>query len=165
MDSRKILKEAMRGCDRGDVAKAVGISLGSLNNQIAGESPYFPKGQTQNLLERVYNLIDATYGCTGKMVVLEKLAEEFGFMLIANPVIRSNDSPALHQIAGILREFATLIDAIGNAHADGTIDSQEAENIRGKWEILKRIAESFVLSCETGTYAAAKKNGSDHEKN
>lgn len=54
MNSRKLLKAALDGCDRADVANAIGISLGSLNNQIAGELPYFPKGKTL----RAYQLIN-----------------------------------------------------------------------------------------------------------
>lgn len=152
MNTQKILKEALKGCDREEVAKAIGMSLGSLNNQVAGELPYFPKGKTPNFLDRVYNFIDITFTTTSRMVVLEKLAEEFGFMLIANPAIIATDSPAITQISAILKEFSAVIDEIGQANADGLIEPHEAERIRAKWEIMKRITEEFVLSCETGKF-------------
>lgn len=152
MNTRNILKEALRGCDREEVARMVGMSLGSLNNQIAGELPYAPKGNTQNFLDRVYNFIDITYSTTNQMVVLEKLAEEFGYMLIANPAIIAADSPAITRIAAILKEFAAVVDEIGNANSDGRIELHEADKIRAKWEIMKRITEEFVLACETGKF-------------
>ena len=152
MNTRNVLKDALRGCDREEVARMIGMSLGSLNNQVAGELPYFPKGKTQNFLERVYNFIDATYSTTGRMVVLEKTAEEFGYMLIANPTIVAADSPAITRIAAILKEFSAVIDEIGNANSDGRIELHEAEKIRAKWEIMKRITEEFVLACETGKF-------------
>lgn len=152
MNTQKVLKEALKGCDRAEVARMVGMSLGALNNQIAGELPYFPKGKTQNFLDRVYNFIDITFATTGRMVVLEKLAEEFGFMLIANPTIIATDSPAITKIASILKEFSAVIDEIGQANADGKIELHEAERIRAKWEIMKRVTEEFVLACETGKF-------------
>ncbi len=157
MNTQKILKEALKGCDREEVAKAIGMSLGSLNNQVAGELPYFPKGKTPNFLDRVYNFIDITFTTTSRMVVLEKLAEEFGFMLIANPAIIATDSPAITQISAILKEFSAVIDEIGQANADGLIEPHEAERIRAKWEIMKRITEEFVLSCETGKFNKQEK--------
>lgn len=152
MNTQKTLKKALEGCDRDEVAKYLGMTLGSLNNQISGELPYCPKGKTPNMLDRVYRLIDITFVTTGKMIILEKLAEEFGFIMIQNPAIRSDDSPAITQISKILHEFSSIIDEIGNANSDGRIEPHEAEKIRLRWEILKRTLEQFVLACETGTY-------------
>ncbi|UKI31424.1 MAG: hypothetical protein L6W00_27190 [Lentisphaeria bacterium] len=152
MNSRKLLKAALDGCDRADVANAIGISLGSLNNQIAGELPYFPKGKTFNFLDRVYHFIDATSSTTGKQIVLQGLAEEFGYMLIANPAIRVDETPAITQISRILAEFSSVVDEIGRANEDGRIESFEAERIRARWEILKRMIEEFVLACESGSF-------------
>ena len=152
MNSRKLLKTALDGCDRADVAKAIGITLGSLNNQIAGELPYFPKGKTLNFLDRVYHFIDATSGTTGKQIVLQGLAEEFGYMLIANPAIRVDETPAITQISRILAEFSSVVDEIGRANEDGRIELFEAERIRARWEILKRMIEEFVLACESGSF-------------
>lgn len=152
MNSRKLLKAALDGCDRADVAKAIGMTLGSLNNQIAGELPYFPKGKTPNFLDRVYHFIDATSGTTGKQIMLQGLAEEFGYMLIANPAIRVDETPAITQISRILAEFSSVVDEIGRANEDGRIEPFEAERIRSRWEILKRMIEEFVLACESGSF-------------
>lgn len=152
MNTLKILKAALKNCDRQLVAKNLGISLGSLNNQIAGELPYTPKGQTQNFLERTVNFIDTTFYETHKMIVLEALAAEFGFILVADPILKSHDSQAIQKISLILKDFSQLIDEISLANADGLIEAHEAERIRNKWTSLKMVIEEFVLCCETGKY-------------
>lgn len=152
MDTRKVLKEALRGCDRREVAKILEMHIGSLNNQVAGELPYRPKGHTQNILDRIYNLIDITYETTGKMLVLEAFAEEFGFYLIKNPAIQATNIPAIKKISEILKDFAEVVEEISTATTDGVIERYEGEKIRAKWEIMKRMTEEFVLACETGGY-------------
>ncbi len=152
MNTRKVLKDALKDCDRKAVADAVGMSVGSLNNQVAGEHPYTPKGKTQNLLERMYNLIDQTYTENGRMVIMEALAEEFGFMLIRNPSIMTDKSPAMTQVAAMLKKFGAVVDEVGAALADGRIEKHEAERIRAEWEILKRTGEEFVTCCEAGKF-------------
>ncbi|MDD5728263.1 MAG: hypothetical protein PHV59_06855 [Victivallales bacterium] len=154
MNSRKILKLALKGCDRREVARAIGMSLGSLNNQVAGELPYFPKGNTQNFVDRIVNFIDISYETTGRMILLEEIAEEFGFLLISNPMIHATSMPAVAKVSEILRDFAAVVDEIGQATADGRIEFHEAAKIRTRWETMKRITEEFVLACETGAYDA-----------
>jgi hypothetical protein len=155
MNTRKILKAALDGCDRAEVARSMEMTLGSLNNQVAGELPYAPKGKTPNFLDRTYNFIDMTSGTTGKHIVLQALAEEFGYMLIANPAIRVDETPAIAQISRILHEFSSVVDEIGRANGDGRIEPYEAEPIRNRWEILKRMIEEFVLACESGSFNKA----------
>lgn len=152
MNTRKVLKDALKGCDRGEVARFIGISLGSLNNQVAGELPYSPKGNSPNILDRAYALIDIVHETTGDISILEKLAEEFGYLLIENPAITTTETPAIQQIAAILKEFSSVIEEISTANADGRIEPPEAGRIRSKWEVMKRITEEFVLACETGKY-------------
>jgi len=154
MNTRKTMKAALEGCDRAEVAAAMRMTLGSLNNQISGERPYLPKGKTPNCLDRVYSLIDATNGTTGKHVILQALAEEFGYMLIANPAIRVDETPAIAQVSRILNDFASMIDEFGRANADGRIEPFEADRIRRRWEPLKCTIEEFVLACENGNFNA-----------
>ena len=49
-----------------------------------------------------------------------------------------------------------MIEEIGDANADGRIEPFEAEKIRLKWEVLKRVIESFVTACETNLYNKAE---------
>ena len=161
MNTRKVLKKAMFGCDRLEVAKAIGMSPGSLNNQVAGELPYIPKGKTMNFIDRVMAFIDVTYETSGQMVLLEQIAEEFGFMLVQNPAINATSCPAIKKVSEIMRDFAAMIEEISKSTEDSVIDHYEAERIRAKWEIMKRITEEFVLACETGAYREKRQETSN----
>lgn len=152
MDTRAVIKADLKGCDREEIAKAIGMSLGSLNNQVAGEKPYLPKGSSPNFLDKVYNFIDATITTTGQSAVLDELAKEFGFVLVENPNLSVTKQPAINQIAKMLNDFAELVDEVGQAHQDSNIDCDEAARIREKWETMKKETEGFVLACETGMY-------------
>lgn len=152
MNSRQALKKALKGADRQAVAKAMDMQIGSLNNQVAGERPYFPKGRTQNCIDRIVNFLAAVEADTGNLFLLEWLAEEFGCVLIKNPAISVTNSLPIEKISEILRDFAAVIDETSKAAEDCDIDQAEAEKIRAKWEIMKRTTEEFVLACETGRY-------------
>ena len=149
MSTRKVLKEALKGCDREQVAKALNMTKGNLNNMIAGQKPYPPKGETPNVIDRVQTLIEVTSETTGRFEILQYLTEFFGFIMVKNPALEVTNSPAISQISKILSEFAKLIDEIGKANEDGIIEPFEAEQIRTKWEPCKRAIEEFVLACET----------------
>ena len=152
MSTRKVLKEALKGCDRESVAKAINMTKGNLNNMVAGQKPYPPKGTTPNVIDRVQTLIEVTSETTGRFEILEYLTEFFGFVMVKNPALEVTNSPAISQISKILSEFAKLIDEIGKANEDGIIEPFEAEKIRVKWEACKRAIEEFVLACETGHF-------------
>ncbi|UDQ97969.1 hypothetical protein AAEX28_13385 [Lentisphaerota bacterium WC36G] len=152
MNTTKILKEALKGCDREKVAKAINMTKGNLNNMIAGQKPYPPKGETPNVIDRVQTLIEVTSETTGRFEILQYLTEFFGFVMVKNPALEVTDSPAISQISKILGEFAKLIDEIGKANEDGIIEQFEADEIRTKWESCKRAIEEFVLACETGKF-------------
>lgn len=151
-DSRNILKIALKDCDREAVAKVMTIAVGSLNNQVAGELPYRPKGDTMNFIERTMAFLEEVESQTGNRILLEWMAQEFGCLLVCNPAIRAAKSPAITKVSEILRDFAGVVDEIGKATADQIIERHEAEHIRAKWEIMKRVTEEFVLAAETGLY-------------
>lgn len=152
MNSRQILKIALKGADRHKVATAMEMQIGSLNNQVAGQLPYYPKGKTLIFVDRTMNFMEAVEAETGKLILLEWMAEEFSCILIRNPAVNVSDSPAISKISEILQDFAGVIDETGKAAADQKIESHEADKIRAKWEIMKRTTEEFVLGCETGVY-------------
>lgn len=156
MNSRQALKEALKGVDRNIVAKAIGLQIGSLNNQVAGELPYFPKGKTLNFLDRVMECMAAIEAETGKHTLLEWMAEQMGCIVIKNPAINATSSPAISKISEILQDFSSVVDEIGKAAEDNRIEPAEAEKIRAKWEIMKRTVEGFVLAGETGVYDLQK---------
>ena len=151
-NTQYMLKNALKDCSRSSVAKAMGIQIGSLNNQVAGELPYWPKGSTMNFMDRVMAFIESVEAQTGKLAPLEWMAEQTGCILIRNPAIRAEKSPPLQKVAEIIRDFSAVIDEIGKAGDDQIFDRLEADNIRARWEVMKRVTEEFILACETGIY-------------
>ncbi len=152
MNTKDVLKQTLKGCDREKVAKAIGMTKGNLNNMVAGEKPYPPKGNTPNIIDKVQTLIEVTSETTNRFEILQYLTEFFGFIMVKNPALQVTGSPAIKHISAILRDFAGLIDEIGKANEDGIIEPFEADNIRSKWETCKRAIEEFVLACETGLF-------------
>jgi len=53
----------------------------------------------------------------------------------------------------VVQDFADLLAAIAAAAADHEITAPEAPVIRQRWEQLKSVTETFVLTCENGTFA------------
>lgn len=152
MNSRKILKNALRNVDRRKAAQIMGISLGVLNNQIAGEKPYSPKGTTPNFLERFYNLIDFLFESNGDLFIVEQLAEDYGYMLVANPEINASPLPVLSNVSRMVKRFSDTLTAVSDAAEDGLISEDEAAIVRLHWEKCKRQVEEFVLAAECGYY-------------
>lgn len=152
MNSRKILKNALRSVDRKKAAEIIGVSLGVLNNQIAGERPYRPKGNTPNFLERFCNLVEFLYDENGDAFILEQLAEDYGFMLVKNPEINASPLPIISNVARVVKRFSDTMSAVGDAADDGSITADEAALIRKYWENCKRQVEEFVLAAECGYF-------------
>jgi len=154
--TQQAVKNALKGCHRPAVANAMQMAIGSLNNQVAGELPYQPKGKTPNFLDRVMSFMEAVESQTGKLTLLEYMAEEFGCILVKNPAIRAGQEPIIKQVAEILRDFAAVIDEISKAESDLSISKDEGAKIRARWEVMKRLTEEFVLACESGVYDQKK---------
>ncbi len=45
-----------------------------------------------------------------------------------------------------------MLSVIANGAVDNNISKHEAESIRSRWEDLKSVTESFVRSCEEGSF-------------
>jgi ElaB/YqjD/DUF883 family membrane-anchored ribosome-binding protein len=53
----------------------------------------------------------------------------------------------------MMSEFSDLLDAVHESLSDdSSVDNEEADVIRQKWEDLKATAEAFVMACEKGHY-------------
>lgn len=152
MNSRKILKIALKNVDRKKAAEIIGVSLGVLNNQIAGERPYRPKGNTPNFLERFCNLVEFLYDENGDAFILEQLVEDYGFMLVKNPEINASPLPVLSNVSRMVKRFSDTLTAVSDAAEDGLISEDEAAIVRLHWEKCKRQVEEFVLAAECGYF-------------
>ncbi|MCM8541332.1 MAG: hypothetical protein NE328_13760 [Lentisphaeraceae bacterium] len=150
--TRQVMKKATKQRGIQDIADEIGFHSGTIYNQQNGVKPYEPCGKTPNIVDSFINLNRA---CQNN-ILLEYVAEVFQFILIKNPTVDTADTPAIAHISKILKEFASLIDEIATANDDNIITMAESENIRLKWEVMKRILEEFVVSCEKGAFSHAK---------
>jgi len=106
----------------------------------------------RNPLDRVREM----YMLTKDIRIIRWLCNEADGFFVSNPVPelrKSNDEAIFLETRGMVRDFSELLDAVTESHDDdGSIDTQEADEIRQKWEDLKACVERFVISCERGIY-------------
>jgi Phage regulatory protein CII (CP76) len=106
----------------------------------------------KNPLDRVREM----YLLTKDIRLIRWLCNEAGGFFAANPVpdLRRNPDVAIFgETRRMVRDFSELLDAVtASLEDDQQVDSEEADQIRQKWEDLKSCAEHFVMSCEKGLY-------------
>jgi hypothetical protein len=88
------------------------------------------------------------------------LCNEAGGFFVSNPVPdlrKSADEMIFDETRSMVRDFSELLDVVTESlEGDQSVDPNEADKIRQKWEDLKACAERFVLSCEKGLYREKK---------
>lgn len=164
MQSHELLREVFQKCSAKQVSAELGLSLSMIYKW--AEPPDATTGSgTVNPLDR----IEALLRCSGDPRIVQWVCQRAGGFFIKNP--KTNNShpefliPATNEI---IQEFADLLAVIANAVADNQITSDEAADIRGRWEELKSVTEGFVQCCEQGNFrplkdSAAAKAGSKSE--
>jgi hypothetical protein len=89
--------------------------------------------------------------------MLHWLCEQQWCFRTDNHEVTDANSSVLENTQTILKEFSELLEAVTESYAhQQRIDPEEAIRIRKEWEDLKRVAESFVFSCETGVFDEQK---------
>ena len=92
---------------------------------------------------------------TGDTRILDWLAEKAGGQF--TPVETEPAAGALDQAANkLVREFGLLIADVADAIADRRVTPDETQELRTKWNGLRKRAETFVRRCEKGDYGAEK---------
>lgn len=114
----------------------------------------------KNPLDRVREM----YQLTKDIRLIRWLCNDAGGFFVASPkpeVTKSLDESIFIETRGMVRDFSELLETVTHSmENEPGIDTEEADNIRQKWEDLKACVEKFVLSCEGGHYqppAAGKK--------
>lgn len=121
----------------------------------AGEEDPDQSG-AKNPLDRVREM----YMLTKDIKLIRWLCNEAQGFYVSNPV--TNDRPVdqhiFNETRGMVREFSELLDAVTESVEDDShIDTEEADEIRQRWEDLKACVERFVMACEKGHYRIRKK--------
>ncbi len=107
----------------------------------------------KNPLDRVREL----FLQTKDIHLIRWLCNEAGGFFISNPEIpaprKSLDESIFAETRGMVRDFSELLDTITASHENVPgIDTDEAKEVRAKWEDLKSLVERFVIGCEKGYY-------------
>jgi hypothetical protein len=113
----------------------------------------------KNPLDRVREM----YALTKDIRLIRWLCNQADGFFVSNPVPeirKSRDETIFNETRSMVRDFSELLDAITESvEDDTTIDADEADEIRQRWEDLKACVERFVISCERGHYRLKIKPG------
>jgi hypothetical protein len=113
----------------------------------------------KNPLDRVVEM----YRLTKDIKLVRWLCNAAGGFFVSNPDLemrKSQDQEIYRETRSMVREFSELLDAVtASVEDDSSIDMNEADQIRQKWEDLKACVERFVISCEKGHYLMPSAKG------
>ncbi|MFM9148824.1 MAG: hypothetical protein ACKORI_12145, partial [Verrucomicrobiota bacterium] len=63
-------------------------------------------------------------------------------------------APELSRAANsLVREFSLVIAELVDAVEDHRVSGAEAQELRGRWDALRKRAEGFIRACERGDYS------------
>lgn len=154
MKSYEVIREAVQEPGVKAVAAALKVSA-ALVYKWCEPTPDDDAGEqsgAKNPLDRARDL----YNTTRDIRLVRWLCNEAGGFYVANPapeVGRSPDQTLFAASRKMVREFSSLLDAVtASVEDDNSVDRDEADDIRQKWEDLKMQVERFVISCERGLY-------------
>jgi len=152
MQSHEILREVFQQCSPKQVAAELGLSVSMIYKWAEPADVSAGSGST-NPLDR----IDALLKCTNNRKLVQWICQRAGGFFILNPKTnKPHPSFLIPATNEIVQEFADLLAVIASAAADNQITQKEAESIRGRWEELKAVTESFVACCEEGNFSPLK---------
>ena len=152
MQSHDVLREVLQHTSAKQIAADLGLSLSLVYKWTEPPDGVTGSGSS-NPLDRVDQLMKSTKDVR----IVHWLCQQCGGFFIRNPQAQpgkpANLIPATNDI---LQEFADLLSVIASSAADNIISNQEAEKIRGRWEELKTVTETFVRCCEGGNFEAMR---------
>jgi hypothetical protein len=105
----------------------------------------------RNPLDRLAHMVELT----GDVDLVNWLCRQAGGFFAPNPQVEQGHTrrDLLVGAQGLVKEFSDMLEQVSRAIADdGAIDPVEAARIRKHWEVLKRVAESFVVCAEAGLF-------------
>lgn len=160
MQSHELLREAFQKSGAKNIAADLGLSLSLIYKW--AEPPDATAGSgAVNPLDR----IDALQRRCGDPRIVQWICQRAGGFFIKNPKTNHPHPefliPATNEI---IQEFADLLAVIAKAVADDQITSDEAADIRGRWEELKSVTEGFVHCCEDGNFRKLKNHAAASSK-
>lgn len=128
----------------GEIAKSLGVSPSMLYKW---REPAEKGSGQPNPLHRTALLIDLT----GDTRIVDWLAQRAGgqFTPIEGEVPSGNLDKAAN---ALVREFGLLIADVADAMEDHRITADETQELREKWDRIRKRTEAFVRRCEKGDF-------------
>ncbi len=131
------------------IAQALGVSTSMLYKW---REPN-PRDKVQsNPLERVSTLITQT----GDERIVDWLAQKAGGHFQRDE-IQSNAGKLPAASHALVKEYSLLIARIVGMVEDHQVTPDESQELREKWDAIRKKTEGFVRTCEKGTYGSAEK--------
>ena len=147
MESYELLREVFEKATPKQVAAELGLSLSMIYKW--AEPPDHASGSgTGNPLDRIESLLAST----GDQRLVQWICQRAGGFFILNPKNAQHPGFLIPATNQIVQEFADLLAVVATAAADNQITSDEAKQIRARWEELKTVTEGFVTCCEEGNF-------------
>ena len=157
MESWEVLRLAVETVGVKAVAAKLGLSSALVYKWCQEPPINDPEASgARNPLDRVRTL----YETTGDSRLVNWLCHMAGGFFCQNPhaLPASKEEQLLGATQQVVQDFSGLLSDISHSiENDGVITPREAETIRAAWEQLKSHAECFIVACERGRYAQAKK--------
>jgi hypothetical protein len=150
MESHELLRDVFQTVSPKHAAAELGLSLSMVYKW--AEPPEQRSG-VPNPLDRVAVLMQ----CSDDTRIVQWVCQKAGGFFIKNP--RASHPHVLHLVPAmnsVVQEFADLLSVMAAAAHDSQITTDEAKNIRGRWEELKAVTEEFVRCCEEGNFRDLK---------
>lgn len=153
MESYEVLRGVFQQCSPKQVSADLGLSLSMIYKWAEPPDTSAGGSGSANPLDR----IEALMRCTKDHRLVQWICQRAGGFFILNPKTDVPHPefliPATNQI---VQEFADLLAVVAAAAADNQITRKESQDIRARWEELKRVTESFVACCEEGNFRPLK---------
>jgi len=159
MKSYEVIRESVQEPGVKSVAAAMKVSA-ALVYKWCEPTPEHDAGEqsgAKNPLDRVKDL----YVLTKDIRLIRWLCNEAGGFYVSNPqpeVPRSAEHTIWTESRKMVRDFSELLETVTESvEDDDSVDRQEADEIRQRWEDLKMQVERFVIGCERGFYHIGRK--------
>ena len=147
MESDEVIRQAVAAKGAKAIASELGVSQSLVHKW--SQSKQYHAAAADNPLDRVLDL----HRITGDDHLLEWLCSQTGGSFVRHKApTELVHSDLLIATQGIVGDFSDMLSEISRSTRDGIVSPAESQRIRDEWEELKSTAESFVRSCEKGTY-------------
>ena len=150
MKSHEVLKQSMEHVGVKTIASDLGVSPSLLYKWCQPGDEPTDSGAT-NPLDRLSKIFEAT----GDEHIISWLCQQADGFYCPNPKTEKDTTKDLFaHTQKLVGEFSDLLQVVSASYSeDGEICEEDSKRIRGEWEELKSVGESFLKACEQGNFA------------